>query len=75
MPDSVTTIAAAIAEHEANLAATTTTATARALGVALNAFGVHNNQGIILLSLSPKESFPSFERLKSAAYKHTKLAR
>ena len=75
MPDSATATAAAAAEYDINLAAATATTTARASGVASNAFGVHNNQGIVLLSLPPKKSFPSFERLKSAACKHAKLAR
>ena len=75
MPDSATAIAAATAEHKANLAAATATAIARTSGVTSNAFGVYNNQGIVLLSLSPEELFPLFERLKSVACKYAKLAR
>ena len=75
IPDSVTTTAAAIAEYNINLTAATATTTARTSGVTSNAFGVYNNQGIVLLSLSPEELFPLFERLKSVACKYAKLAR
>ena len=75
MPDSMTTIVAAAAEYDINLTATTTTATACTSGITSNAFGVRDNQGIVLLSLPPEGLFSLFDILRSAACKHTELAR
>ena len=49
-------------------------AQAKASGLASNAFGVRDNQGVIPLSLPPEGSWDSWVDLREAACKHAELA-
>ncbi len=50
-------------------------AQAEASGLASNAFGIRDNQGVIPLSLPPEGSWDSWAALREAACKHAELAR
>ena len=52
----------------------TAQASAQASGVASNAFGIRDNQGVVPLSLLPEGTFESWEAVKKAANAHAGLA-
>ncbi|KAN0081878.1 hypothetical protein V8E54_003176 [Elaphomyces granulatus] len=52
----------------------TAQASAQASGVASNAFGIRDNQGVVPLSLPPEGTFESWEAVKKAANAHAGLA-
>jgi hypothetical protein len=51
----------------------TAQASAQASGVASNAFGIRDNQGVVPLSLPPEGTFESWEAVKKAANAHAGL--